>query len=164
MFRALFGIRLVWPGILSLNSKLSWPTGGHGGRACRGCGRPERVIAELEKSLGESRPDFDGLVVARGLLRRARSVCPRCARGVGSDSPRVGGAPHTGGPRAGTNFNEGRTAGRPWAEVLAASGQLHDRHWAGSHGCRQGPSASGPRVFLANDGGTRSPEFVHPGW
>ena len=36
------------------------------------------------------------------------------------------------------DFNAGSSVGRRWAEPLAASGQLHGRHWAGSHGRRQG--------------------------
>ena len=32
--------------------------------------------------------------------------------------------------------NAGSSVGRRWAELLAASGQLHGRHWAGSHGRR----------------------------
>ena len=43
--------------------------------------------------------------------------------------------PHRWTP-AGTDFNAGKTDGRRWAVLLAASGQLHDRHWAGSHGRR----------------------------
>ena len=35
------------------------------------------------------------------------------------------------------DFNAGNSVGRRWAEPLAASGQLHGRHWAGSHGRRQ---------------------------
>ena len=35
------------------------------------------------------------------------------------------------------DFNAGSSVGRHWAELLAASGQLHGRHWAGSHGRRQ---------------------------
>ena len=35
------------------------------------------------------------------------------------------------------DFNAGSSVGRRWAEPLAASGQLHGRHWAGSHGRRQ---------------------------
>ena len=35
------------------------------------------------------------------------------------------------------DFNAGSSVGRRWAELLAASGQLHGRHWAGSHGRRQ---------------------------
>ena len=35
------------------------------------------------------------------------------------------------------DFNAGSLVGRRWAEPLAASGQLHGRHWAGSHGRRQ---------------------------
>ena len=34
------------------------------------------------------------------------------------------------------DFNAGSSVGRRWAELLAASGQLHGRHWAGSHGRR----------------------------
>jgi hypothetical protein len=34
------------------------------------------------------------------------------------------------------DFNEGRTRGRQWAILLATSGQLHVRLWAGSHGRR----------------------------
>ena len=34
------------------------------------------------------------------------------------------------------DFNAGSSVGRRWAEPLAASGQLHGRHWAGSHGRR----------------------------
>ena len=35
------------------------------------------------------------------------------------------------------DFNAGSPVGRRWAEPLAASGHLHGRHWAGSHGRRQ---------------------------
>ena len=38
------------------------------------------------------------------------------------------------------DFNAGSSVGRRWAELLAASGQLHGRHWAGSHGRRQSDS------------------------
>ena len=34
------------------------------------------------------------------------------------------------------DFNVGSSVGRRWAKPLAASGQLHGRHWAGSHGRR----------------------------
>ena len=34
------------------------------------------------------------------------------------------------------DFNAGSSVGRRWAKLLAASGQLHGRHWAGSHGRR----------------------------
>ena len=50
----------------------------------------------------------------------------------------------------GIAFNAGSSVGRRWAEPLAASGQLHDRHWAGSHGRRQ----QRPRAALSGfDGG-----------
>ena len=39
-------------------------------------------------------------------------------------------------PDAATNVNAGRTVGHRWAVLLAASGQLPDRHWAGSRGRR----------------------------
>ena len=45
----------------------------------------------------------------------------------------------TGWTPTGVDINEGRTSGRPWAVLLAASGQLHGRQWAGSHGRRQDP-------------------------
>ena len=34
------------------------------------------------------------------------------------------------------DFNAGSSVGRRWAKPLAASGQLHGHHWAGSHGRR----------------------------
>ena len=33
-------------------------------------------------------------------------------------------------------FNADNSVSRHWKELLAASGQLHGRHWAGSHGRR----------------------------
>ena len=46
------------------------------------------------------------------------------------------------------DFNAGSSVGRRWAELLAASGQLHGRHWAGSHGRRQALAAKGQRPGL----------------
>ena len=40
------------------------------------------------------------------------------------------------------DFNAGSSVGRRWAKPLAASGQLHGRHWAGSHGRRQPETSS----------------------
>ena len=45
------------------------------------------------------------------------------------------------------DFNAGSSVGRRWAKLLAASGQLHGRHWAGSHGRRQNcKQLSGKRI------------------
>ncbi len=51
------------------------------------------------------------------------------------------------------DFNAGSSVGRRWAKLLAASGQLHGRHWAGSHGRRQRSSTTRRRAVT----GTRSP-------
>ena len=40
------------------------------------------------------------------------------------------------------DFNAGSSVGRRWAKPLTASGQLHGRHWAGSHGRRHCPAPS----------------------
>ena len=70
------------------------------------------------------------------------------------------------------DFNAGSSVGRRWAELLAASGQLHGRHWAGSHGRRHvvfdiSSDASLPAHFegvnVSLDGGTVGglPTSVH---
>ncbi len=46
------------------------------------------------------------------------------------------------------DFNAGSSVGRRWAEPSAASGQLHGRHWAGSHGRRQRATSRAPRAKL----------------
>ena len=55
------------------------------------------------------------------------------------------------------DFNAGSSVGRRWAELLAASGQLHGRHWAGSHGRRPrprtGPLGTQPRRPQRRRGG-----------
>ena len=46
------------------------------------------------------------------------------------------------------DFNAGSSVGRRWAKLLAASGQLHGRHWAGSHGRRHLISTGAREVMV----------------
>ena len=46
-------------------------------------------------------------------------------------------------------FNEGRTADRQWAELLATNGQFRDRLRAGSHGRRQKPETESRDTSVA---------------
>ena len=60
----------------------------------------------------------------------------------------------------------GSSVGRPWAKPLAASGQPHGRHWAGSHGRRHPSSESRkpPRLLHYQTGSNvTSALYVRPG-
>ena len=73
--------------------------------------------------------DFHDLLVRLQLVPSGRLACLATTSRTGRDT--------TGADaRSSYDFNEGRTTGRQWAELLATNGQSRDRLRAGSHGRR----------------------------